>query len=236
MLHAIFNPCKHIASCCFVRFRSLSATKIHNFLKKKIIGAEGLSRAVEYTAFISGNRIYVPFLRNALFKCSSKDKCIAFEEETEYPWGDKVVFRVKENTLGRVSLFFPAYSWLKDVIIRINGETVKIKQKVRYYQLKRHFNIHDEISIHYIMDYKISETINAQNTLPSEKRIFFGPLQLYNKSEIPVKLSPEFRIEQYTDGMFFTNDAKIRLYPIYHLMDSKIWSPKKEACQILFDY
>ena len=163
--------------------------------------------------------------------------CLLLLRSFSQPFGYKdTQFFEKENTLGRVSLFFPAYSWLKDVIIRINGETVKIKQKERYYQLKRHFNIHDEISIHYIMDYKISETINAQNTLPSEKRIFFGPLQLYNKSEIPVKLSPEFRIEQYTDGMFFTNDAKIRLYPIYHLMDSKIWSPKKEACQILFDY
>lgn len=35
MLHTIFNPCKHIASCCFVRFRSLSATKIHNYFEKE---------------------------------------------------------------------------------------------------------------------------------------------------------------------------------------------------------
>lgn len=34
MLHTIFNPCKHIASCCFVRFRSLSATKIHNYFEE----------------------------------------------------------------------------------------------------------------------------------------------------------------------------------------------------------
>ena len=36
MLHTIFNPCKHIASCCFVRFRSLSTTNIHNNFEKKI--------------------------------------------------------------------------------------------------------------------------------------------------------------------------------------------------------
>ena len=197
-------------------------------------GGEGLSRVAEYTAFVDNGKIYIPFFRNAEFKYVSGFRSITFVESTDYPWGGKVKFLVKGNSLGKLTLCFPAYSWMKRIRMSINGKEIACNQQGRYLQLNTRLKAQDEIELHFVLETVCQRPVNRQNTRPDEMLLFYGPLQLCSDSDSHILLQNDTKLAPQSDGYFYSDDSDVHLKSIYHLMNPHIWESGKTPFQILF--
>lgn len=75
-------------------------------------GAEGISRAIQYTVFTDGEDVVFPFYHPCTVRLPYPDGHLTLEVRTKYPYDGKVELEVRENTLRRkVGLRFFAPSW-----------------------------------------------------------------------------------------------------------------------------
>ena len=197
-------------------------------------GGEGLSRAAEYTAFVDGKCIYVPFYRNADFTYNNIDKMFTVEERTDYPFAETVTFNIKQNSMGKLALCLPHYFWMESISVKVNNKLLTCPEQDGFIVLTCRFRSRDIISVSFKMKTGCGKTINPYNTSVDDRTAFYGPLQLCVRDSTKIILPPDARIEQRSNGKFYLRGTQIQFGTIYHLMTPEVWKPKQSAWQMLF--
>ncbi len=197
-------------------------------------GGEGLSRAAEYTAFVDGKCIYVPFYRNADFTYNNIDKMFTVEERTDYPFAETVTFNIKQNSMGKLALCLPHYFWMESISVKVNNKLLTCPEQDGFIVLTCRFRSRDIISVSFKMKTGCGKTINPYNTSVDDCTAFYGPLQLCVRDSTKIILPPDARIEQRSNGKFYLRGTQIQFGTIYHLMTPEVWKPKQSAWQMLF--
>ena len=98
----------------------------------------------------------------------------------------------------------------------------------------RKFRRGDVVSLDFSLRTYLAPTLNAENTQMGQNRAFYGPLMLGCENASDVRIPSA---DDITSAGFFTfgvAGCNARLTPLYHLMDSKVWSDGNYSKQILF--
>lgn len=197
-------------------------------------GGEGLSRVAEYTAFVDDKHIFVPFYRNADFTYNSGNKMLSIEERTDYPFAETVTFSIKQNSMGKLALCLPHYSWMESISVKVNNKLLTCPEQDGFIVLTRRFRSWDIISVSFKMKTGCGKTINPYNTSVDDRTAFYGPLQLCVRDSTKIILPSDACIERRSNGKFYLRGTQIQFGTIYHLMTPEVWKPKHSAWQMLF--
>lgn len=174
-------------------------------------GAEGLSHAARYSCFQDGKQIFFPFYRQADFQLRVREKELLVREETEYPLGNSVAFTLSMEKPLKCSLHFPAYSWMSDVVVELNGKSIPTQEQDGFLAVSQKFQPNDRLTLHFRLLDRTLPLQNADNALEGHThRQMHGPLLMGREA------------------------GSSELRPVYHLMDQKVWEVGSGALQIVF--
>jgi len=175
-------------------------------------GAEGLSNAARYSCVQDGKNIYFPSYRQADFQLRVRNRDILVREETKYPFESDVTFTLSMDKPTKCALHFPAYSWMGDIIVELNGKAIQPKEKDGFLVVAQTFHSGDRLSLHFrLLDRKLPLQNDANALAGYTHRQMHGPLLMGREN------------------------GSSDLRPIYHLMDRNIWEEGSGAIQILFE-
>ena len=189
-------------------------------------GGEGLSSAVRYTCFSKGRDVWMPFYRAGQYSMPLSKGTLDFEVGTSYPSGGHVELTVKGNTAGKVALRLAAPSWTSDAHLKLNGETVDAHMEDGFLVCTRKFRQGDQLTLDFNMPVRVEKPLNVLNTDARWRRVFLGPLMLGNDNPQDITLP--------SDASDILKDGRVRLTPVYHKLDAKVWEGTGYSKQILF--
>ena len=197
-------------------------------------GGEGLSAAVRYTCFSRGKDVWMPFLRSGSFTMPLSRGALSMEVSTGYPFDGHVEVAVKDNSAGQVSLRLPAPSWTTGAQLTLNGKPVTARHEQGFLVLKRKFRPGDRVVLDFQMPVRVEKPLNSANMDASWRRIFAGPLMLGSDQPTDITLPQTPQWQREGKAEWSVKGTGIRLTPIYHLFDSRVWSDTGYSKQILF--
>ena len=197
-------------------------------------GGEGLASAARYTFFTGKRQVFMPFLRTANLNTAMEGKNIQLEMVTDYPFGNNVEIQIGNNDVGTVELLLAAPSWTKGHTVSINGKKAKATRKKGFLAVKGDFRKGDRIAISFSMETHWKNTLNKHNTEKTWRKIAFGPLLLGVSGKGNLSIAPDAQFERLDRTTWSVKGTDVRLKPIYHLMDDRVWTDKDYHKQILF--
>ena len=90
------------------------------------------------------------------------------------------------------------------------------------------------LELSYTLRAEFRPVLNRKNAEGSGRRAFYGPLLLGCEGEASEALPEHPRLEQTGPGEWGVTGTGLRLTPVYHLMDSKVWTGTGYKKRILF--
>lgn len=178
-------------------------------------GGEGLGSAARYAAFVKGDTLYLPFLREcALDVEMGENKSLKITEHTSYPFDSVVKLIVDKSSVGNMTIKLPHMSWMENVNLTYNGKKHKLSEYNGFYSLTADFKDGDVIEMSFVMKQRKEKTLNKSNTKSEQYKLYYGPLLLGIESIGE-------RINKYDNNIEVIEDSS-NLTPVYHLMDEKI--------------
>jgi len=198
-------------------------------------GGEGLARAVQYNYFQSADTIFVPNFNtsNAEFKLDGKN--ILINEETQYPFSNKVIFkisRMKGSAKFTFKYFVPG--WIKNVMLIKNGKQCQYINSNGFVIYTSSFKFGDVIEYSFEMNSGTEAMMNKPHSRPGYARLFYGPLLLGYEGNSEISVPGDVEITKVNNESFRIKGEQIGLSPVYHLMNSKVYQNTGYKKQILF--
>lgn len=199
-------------------------------------GGEGLSRVAEYSSFKKGRTVFLTSFHDAQYQLQLGSKQFALTEHTGYPFDGNLEFKVSRNTAGVVDLRIFMPSWTSDWSLTVNGKVQKISRVNGFASIRRAFRIGDVVKMNFKEVLGYSKSVDANLADYYQLRPYYGPLFLGVESKDAVKLTASDlgQLEQRGPAEFVVKGKDIHLTPIYHLMDTKVWSGTGYQKQIIF--
>lgn len=198
-------------------------------------GGEGLGRATEYAYFIKNDTIFVPFYHESELSIQSKDGAtFVMHQTTNYPFTEKVAFTIKKNTVGNVVLKLASPAWMQNKKLKVNGQEVDLNEENGFIILNNCTEVDSYIELSYQQKLYKKTVSNSHNTSLDQFRVYYGPLILGLENSQVIKLAQEDKIVPLGNTTFKVENKDVYLSPVYHLMDSKVWSGTNYKKQILF--
>ena len=197
-------------------------------------GGEGLGAAARYAYRLDINDLYVSFFHSGSICIVEDNHRFEMRQTADYPFGNNIRFVVDDNSRGITSLRLPIPHWMADVAINVNGKPLECTVENGFAIVARKFRRGDIVSLDFSLRTYLVPTLNAQNTQMGQNRAFYGPLMLGCENASDVRIPSA---DDITSAGFFTfgvAGCNARLTPLYHLMDSKVWSDGNYSKQILF--
>ena len=137
-------------------------------------GGQGLARAIQYNYFQNADTIIVTTFNTskATFKINGKN--FAIEQETQYPFANKVNFRI--DNLKRIikftlKLFVPG--WIKNVIIYKNGNRCDFTNRNGFVIYTSSFKTGDNIEFSFDMNSGIELIMNIVSIADPVMSVYF---------------------------------------------------------------
>ena len=195
-------------------------------------GGEGLARAAEYSYFIHGDQIIIPFYRKS--SLDLKDKNISINQDTQYPFGNRITLtlnKVPDKEIS-LSLFVPEYMQVKKLTIK--GNTNKPVIVNNFLVVKSKFNAGDQIVLEYAFDIKWVIPQSKETKDPNLKKIMFGPLVLGYKGDKPAQINTGAAILRTGENEFLIEGTDIQLTSLYHLLDPQVSDKTGYKREVLF--
>lgn len=197
-------------------------------------GGEGLSRVVKYAYQLKGDTLFIPFFHQSeLLWSNSKKESFSLQQLTEYPFGETVTFRVKENSAKIKSLKFPALPWASDYEVSLNGTACDLRIDNGFFTLCADLRPDDTIELNFKQKLVAVPVLHVQHADSPRNRFYYGPLMLGAKTDKPVSLSGTEQLKPIGDLQFEVAGRNVVLSPIYHLLNIDVWRPDYKN-QILF--
>ena len=197
-------------------------------------GGEGLGAAARYAYRLDINDLYVSFFHSGSICIVEDNRRFEMRQTADYPFGNNIRFVVDDNSRGITSLRLPIPHWMADVAINVNGKPLECTVENGFAIVARKFRRGDVVSLDFSLRTYLAPTLNAENTQMGQNRAFYGPLMLGCENASDVRIPSA---DDITSAGFFTfgvAGCNARLTPLYHLMDSKVWSDGNYSKQILF--
>lgn len=201
-------------------------------------GGEGLSSAVHYTCFSAGKEVWLPFYQWGKYAVPVAQGVLDLEVEGNYPYGhpfaNRVEVRVNSNSAGEVTLRLAAPSWMQDVRLSLNGKEVQARVEHGFVSLRRTFAHGDRLTLDFNLPVRVVKPLNAANTDARWRRVFAGPLMLGYDGKEDVSLPEHPEWERGGETEWFVKGTGIKLTPVCHPCDPKVWEGTGYSKQILF--
>jgi len=199
-------------------------------------GGEGLTRAAEYSWFINGNVVFVPFFREGSAELHDRDGILSVKQTTEYPFGNTATFEIRKNTLPystKLKLFAP--SFLTNYTVSLNGQSLPAQMENGFIIIDKGLREGDSLVVGFDMRTVFHPAIN-QHTIGTYGTLRYGPLILSSVEKTVEKpyILPDtdLEIEYLKGGLFKVNE--VLFSTVYHLLDPEM-DDMDIARQILFE-
>lgn len=199
-------------------------------------GGEGLSRAIQYSYFTKGEKIYLPFFHSSDAKFNINGTHLLIHQITNYPFDSKINLELYSENPTKIVLSLFAPSWLKNLKININGESIKVTREKGFINFPVEVSKTTKIEYSFDLVSKFNKPINRKYTKKSDFTLRYGPLILgyQGNEEISFKKMPSVTWENNKLWKIHDSTNTYNFIPIYHLLseDVKGESYKK---QIIFN-
>ena len=195
-------------------------------------GGEGLGRAAEYSYFIAGDTIYVPFYRQN--ELSLVERNFAVRQQTDYPFGNRVEFTVNESPDTPLTLALPAPSYLNVESLTVNGERTSAVVRKGFMTVTRRFVPGDRIVLDYSFDAGWLGPENKDMEGSAVRKAMYGPLVLGAPNGRSLTAGTEAPLQKTEDGYrFVIEGTQDTLTPLYHLLDPNVSSATRYSREVL---
>lgn len=90
-------------------------------------GGEGFSRAIEFSYFLDGDTVYVPFYNSSKATLRFADGAVTLEQKTNYPYEGGVHFKIVESATPSVKtlrFFMPSWTTQGKTAVHYNGQPI----------------------------------------------------------------------------------------------------------------
>jgi len=196
-------------------------------------GGEGLARTAEYSYFIRGDQILIPFYRKSSLELKYKD--VSISQDTQYPFGNQITITMNKMPNKEITflLFIPEYMKVKK--LSLNGEAIDPLMVKSFLELKSKFNEGDQIVMEYALDNRwvAPHSLDLQNS--TLKKAMFGPLVLGYQSDKPAIFKSGVVILRTRESEFMIEGTDFKLTPLYHLLDPQVSDKTKYKSKVLFN-
>jgi DUF1680 family protein len=194
-------------------------------------GGEALSSAVQYSAFIKGNRIFLTNLIAGDYTLQLHDGNVQFSVDTDYPFtnGAQLLFNERATNL-ELSFFRPA--WMIDVKLLLNGKETTFKEENGFVIFSGSPEKGDVLSI--VFEQKMI-AINAENpnSMQGVHKYMAGPLLLGVQDGVNINLPKNAPIVK--TGRHSYRVGEQPMTTVYHLMEPEVKNHPRYAIQMLFE-
>jgi hypothetical protein len=167
-------------------------------------GGEGFTRAIEYSFFIDGETVYVPYYHNCVANIIFSDGAIKLDEKTDYPYYGNTSFEVTEaNAAGAKTLKFFAPSWTQKgkITVKLNDKNIKTLYDNGFLIIKTAFKAGDKIEFDLGLTSKVEDTA-FQNSIKGFHKFTFGPMVLGVKSSVEINTLEGNKFENYAESKY----------------------------------
>lgn len=163
-------------------------------------GGEGLGRAAEYAYFTAGDTVFVPAYHESVLALA--DRGLTLEQHTEYPFGNRVEFVVREAPKREMTLalFVPSDMHIESMVAS-RPEFGKISgPQDGFVTATGRFAAGDTLTLTYGFDARWVRLENKDVTDSSRYKAMYGPLVLGYEAEAPLGFMGEVEIVPVADG------------------------------------
>jgi uncharacterized protein len=199
-------------------------------------GGEGLAKAIQFSYFMVGTDLYVPFFQNSDASVNLGKKSILIRERTTYPFGTKDTF-VLSTSGGPASavlhLFAP--SWTSNHHVLVNGRETHFSLISGFVAFPLKIRRKTLVVYSYDMHSQTRENINLKNSGNGSYALVYGPLMLGYDGESEIAFTGKPTINRTDDTRWKVSD-NVKSYdfsPIYQLLDPRVKEQDYKK-QILF--
>jgi uncharacterized protein len=199
-------------------------------------GGEGLSKVAQYSYFLEGDEITVPFFNNNTSKFCFEDGELILKQTTSYPYEGKVCLEVVYSSLKsskKIKLLFP--EWASDYTISINGETIIHNEYNGFVSFDTSLENNDSLEFTFNINLRIEKSIN-HNSIEEKITFRHGSLILgVINNEAVLIISEEDKWKYLGKGMYRREGNGMILEPINNMAYLDDDSAKNRKVQILFE-
>ncbi|HJB84507.1 MAG TPA: glycoside hydrolase family 127 protein [Candidatus Alistipes merdigallinarum] len=163
-------------------------------------GGEGLGRAAEYAYFTAGDTVFVPAYHESTLALA--DRGLTVEQHTEYPFGNRIEFVVKEAPKREMTLalFVPSDMRIESMVAsRPEFGTISGPQN-GFVTATGRFAAGDTLTLTYGFDARWVRLENKDITDSTRYKAMYGPLVLGYEAETPLEFMGEVEIVPASDG------------------------------------
>jgi hypothetical protein len=199
-------------------------------------GGEGLSRAIQYSYFTIGEKIYLPFFHSSESKFYINGTKLFIHQITNYPFDSKINLELYSENPTEIILSLFAPSWLKNLKININGESIKFTKEKGFINFPVKVSKTTKIEYSFDMVSKFNKSINRKYTKKNNFTLRYGPLILgyQGNEEISFKDIPSVTIENNQLWKIHDSINTYNFTPIYHLLSENVKGESYKR-QIIFN-
>lgn len=150
-------------------------------------GAEGLSRALQFSYFNEGDTVTVPFYETNTATLRLQNGNCTIKETSRYPYQGHVNFEVIESSVsGKTTMRFFAPSWIEpgSFTIKINGKPMDCLASNSFVELNLKLIKGTIIELSFNQKQGATTALNPYKS-PGAVRFFNGPLLLCSATETP---------------------------------------------------
>jgi len=172
-------------------------------------GGEGFARAIEYSFFIDGDTVYVPYYHNCVANIKFSDGAIKLEEKTDYPYYGNTSFEVTEaNAAGAKTLKFFAPSWTRKgkIAVKLNDKNIKTLYDDGFLVIKTAFKTGDKIEFDLGLTSNVEDTA-FKNSIKGFHKFTFGPMVLGVKSRVEINTLEGNKFENYAESKYKSSQS-----------------------------
>ena len=201
-------------------------------------GGEGLARAAQYTVRQEGRRVWISTLRPLRAQLPLEGRAtLGLRIATAYPMDTTCSIVITQADGGRtIDLHLPCHPWMERPTVMLNGREIKVKRRQGFLRIRHAFQADDSLAYRFSQRLYWDGTQNATNTLPRQRRAFYGPLMLQlDGTTVTSPLPHGARLEKTGSQAFGIIGTSLRLTPVYHMMSPHLWQKQQQGHPILFD-
>jgi uncharacterized protein len=167
-------------------------------------GAEGFSRAIEYSFFIENDTVYVPYYHNCVAKIKFSDGTINLEEQTDYPYYGHCSFRVTAAEVSgdkTLKFFTPSWTQKGRIVIKLNDKSIRTTYENGFLVIKTALTVGDKIEFDLGLTSNVEQT-TFKNSIKGFHKFTFGPMILGMKSKVEINTLEGNKFENYAESKY----------------------------------
>lgn len=200
-------------------------------------GAEGLSRALQYSYHVNGDQITIPFYEDSIAQFKVNNGELVLKQTSAYPYTGSIQIEVIESSLTQpitINLYVP--SWVKEaaVSLQIDGISVNGNIENGLLSLSGQFQQGSIIELTFPIELRKVDSFGF-HSLAGTHSYRHGVLLLgLDSPDSEINLGEDSTLEHLGEGHYQLNPTGVTLTPINDLFDKTMEAAIINRKQVLF--